>query len=221
MKIFKVIVALKTPSEEGLKADFRRRSKDVAEAAAFFNDKFARWNKRIFITEIAQSKISMLLIKEVVDDRTVISPLEFGTFSRFLYHNRNWSRFSRETSKLFASVMFREIGRDDAIRIVNDTGEKPAIKNELIELFTSAELHAPPDHETGPDASPAAESEPGPESEAETGDASGYSTSVLADELALKTFQFLIDTQYIGKSSPEKKKIVTKVKLLLRDWLER
>ena len=49
---------------------------------------------------------------------------------------------------------------------------------------------------------------------------SGRQTSI-SDELAVKTFQFLLDTQYIGKSSPEKRKAVDKIKNILNEWLER
>jgi len=215
MKIFKVIVTLKTPSEEGLKADFRKKSKDVFEAAAFFNNKFARWNKRIFVSNIEPNKISMLLIKEVIDDDTVISPLEIGIFSRFLYHNKKWSVYSRETSKLFASIMFKEINNADAMKIVTETEDKSGVRDEFVELIGSDKGSvSEPAQPVGIEADKPENNDGGAEEKV------NYGNSVIADELAIKAFQFLLDTQYIGKTSPEKKKAVAKIKAILFEWLE-
>ncbi len=215
MKIFKVIVTLKTPSEEGLKADFRRKAKDVFEAAAFFNNKFARWNKRIFVSNIEPNKISMLLIKEVIDDDTVISPLEIGIFSRFLYHNKKWSVYSRETSKLFASIMFKEINNADAMKIVTETEDKSGAKDEFVELIGSDKGSV---CEVLPPVGIEADKPEIMDGEAE--EKVNYGNAVIADELAIKAFQFLLDTQYIGKTSLGKKKAVAKIKAILVDWLE-
>lgn len=227
MKVFKVIVALKTPSQAGMTADFRKKAKDIFDAADFFNNKFARWNKRILITGIDNNKIDMLLIKEVIDDKTIISPLEIGVFSRFLYHNRSWQNFSCETSKLFKSIMFKEISRDEALKIISESEIKDGDREGVILLLENAETEGGPGGETRsgrPDEIIYGDSEDAViEDNSElsfnkTG--SGRQTSI-SDELAVKTFQFLLDTQYIGKSSPEKRKAVDKIKNILNEWLER
>ena len=226
MKIFKVIVALKTPSPEGMKADFRDRSKDIFDAADFFNNKFARWNKRLFITDIDNNKIDMLLIKEVSDDNTIISPLEIGVFSRFLYHNRKWQEYSRETSKLFTSIMFKEISRGEALKIVAESTVKSGDRDGVVELLQGAGTAGERDGESrrgAPDEIVYEKVEDG-NSAADDGSrdtfSSGRHTSI-SDELAVKTFQFLLDTQYIGKSSPDKRKAADKIKAILTEWLER
>ncbi|HOD39668.1 MAG TPA: hypothetical protein PKW98_09920 [Candidatus Wallbacteria bacterium] len=215
MKIFKVIVALKTPSEKGLNADFRKRSKDIFDAADFFNNKFARWNKRIFITDIDNSKIYMLLIKEAGADAAVISPLEIGVFSRFLYHDRKWAEFSSEQSKLFKSVMFNEIDAAEALHIVDESPIEKGDREGVTELLKTAETHAAP----APQADSAERSVEAGE-ETASGFSSGRQTQI-SDELAVKTFQFLLDTQYIGKSSPEKRRAVNNIKSILTEWLEK
>lgn len=215
MKIFKVIVALKTPSEKGLNADFRRRSKDVFDAADFFNNKFARWNKRIFITDIDNSKIYMLLIKEAGAGAAVISPLEIGVFSRFLYHDRKWAEFSSEQSKLFKSVMFDEICAGEALRIVDESPVEKGDREGVTELLKTAETQAAA---ASPTDAPQRAIDNG------EGDAAGFSSgrqTQISDELAVKTLQFLLDTQYIGKSSPEKRRAVNNIKSILTEWLEK
>lgn len=64
------------------------------------------------------------------------------------------------------------------------------------------------------------------ENSIETGEgaAAGFSSgrqTQISDELAIKTFQFLLDTQYIGKSSPEKRRAVSNIKSILTEWLEK
>jgi hypothetical protein len=225
MKIFKVIVALKTPSPEGMKADFRDRSKDIFDAADFFNNKFARWNKRLFITDIDNNKIDMLLIKEVSDDNTIISPLEIGVFSRFLYHNRKWQEYSRETSKLFTSIMFKEISRGEALKIVAESTVKSGDRDGVVELLEGGRTAGESGGESrrgAPDEIIYEKVEDADRSDDASSDtfASGRHTSI-SDELAVKTFQFLLDTQYIGKSSPDKRKAADKIKAILTEWLEK
>lgn len=221
MKIFKVIVALKTPSEKGLKADFRGRSKDIFDAADFFNNKFARWNKRIFVTDIDNNKIDMLLIKEVVSDADIISPLEIGVFSRYLYHNRKWADYSSEQSKLFKSVMFKEIGPGEALEIVAESPVKEGDREGVVELLGSAQAAvSQTTSRVGTSAGAAGIDQPEVDESASAAPLSGRRTPI-SDELAVKTFQFLLDTQYIGKSSPDKRKTVDAIKSLLAEWLER
>lgn len=225
MKIFKVIVALKTPSPEGMKADFRDRSKDIFDAADFFNNKFARWNKRLFISDIDNNKIDMLLIKEVIDDNTIISPLEIGVFSRFLYHNRKWQEYSRETSKLFTSIMFKEISRGEALKIVAESTVKSGDRDGVVELLEGGQTAGERNGESrrgAPDEIVYEKAEDVERSDDASRDtfSSGRHTSI-SDELAVKTFQFLLDTQYIGKSSPDKRKAADKIKAILTEWLEK
>ncbi len=223
MKIFKMIVALKTPSEKGLKADFRGRAKDIFDAANFFNNKFARWNKRLFITDIDNNKIDMLLIKEVVSSDDIISPLEIGVFSRYLYHNKKWSEYSSEQSKLFKSVMFKEIGSDVALKIVNESRIEEGGREGVVELLESAPVdisQTASQNGISADIDAGAIDQSNADESASNTQLSGRHTPI-SDELAIKTFQFLLDTQYIGKSSPDKRKAVDSIKLILTDWLER
>jgi hypothetical protein len=239
MKIFKVIVALKTPSPEGMKADFRGRSKDIFDAADFFNNKFARWNKRLFITGIDNNKIDMLLIKEVIDDKTIISPLEIGVFSRFLYHNRQWQLYSCETSKLFKSIMFKEIDRGEALKIIEESGIDSGDRDGVIELLRDDSAGGGREGEIragAPDEIVYEKIADGRRKNIVDGDSGGDGgvydggdsidaplsgrRTAISDELAVKTFQFLLDTQYIGKSSPDKRKAVDRIKSILTQWLE-
>ncbi len=285
MRFFKVMLTLKNPSKKGESLDFRTKESDIAHAQERFNEKFSKWNKRVFVIEISENRITLLLVKEVVEPGADITPLEIGKFSSILYRDRGWDKFSKEPSKLFASVMFREIAKRDEIEteltaLSNQSGIDEIIKEYSKEITDIAsdesrdrreddtrESREPNYYRSRKTADRDMEIEsdrfnetrvreildgeninesnykketsgiiinseiytndndgscrvPMDEINGGEGSADGE-TSGISDETALKTLQLLIETKDIGRSSAEKKRIISGVKKMLMHWLER
>lgn len=106
-KIYKTVLTLKVPNTEGQNLDFTTKISEIKRAEDSFNQKFAGWRKRIIITKIEKDRIELALIMEC--EKENITAREIGYFSKFLYHNENWSQYSSEDTKLFSSKLFEEI----------------------------------------------------------------------------------------------------------------
>ncbi len=285
MRFFKVMLTLKNPSKKGENLDFRTKESDIAHAQERFNEKFSKWNKRVFVIEISENRITLLLVKEVVEPGADITPLEIGKFSSILYRDKAWDKYSKEESKLFASVMFKEIsgheeietelaalsqqtGIDEIIKEFEKETAKAAsdeIKNQRGENYQrqanenyfknkrssdrDMEIESDRFNETRvreiledenfnesnykkensgiirnsePDIKDNAGSSYGSiNGSSDNEDSSNGEISNISDETALKTLQLLIETQDIGRSSAEKKRIIAGVKKMLMHWLER
>lgn len=211
MRIFKAILSLKTPSDEGRELDFNSKKKDIIEAAEAFNIKYERWNKRIFVTEIEKFKISILLIKEVIDDKEVISPLEIGMFSKFLYHNKGWEKYSRETSKLFTSILFREsTDKGECLKLLSGVINKRGVS----EIMDNIEKLRLADEKS----SDKAESSVAPVNLTAENTDLNYENEI-SDELAIKTLDFLIASKNIGSKAVEKRNAINRIKEIIAEWL--
>ncbi|HNY12712.1 MAG TPA: hypothetical protein PKK26_14070 [Candidatus Wallbacteria bacterium] len=256
MRFFKVMLTLKNPSKKGESLDFRTKESDITHAQERFNEKFSKWNKRVFVIEISENRITLLLVKEIVEPGADITPLEIGKFSSILYRDKAWDKYSKEESKLFASVMFKEIsgheeietelaalsqqtGIDEIIKEYEKETAKAAsdkVKIQRDENYYKSKRSSGRDTEIESDSFNETKnreiSDNVKNSEPDTcdkdepcqgslDDQGDDKISDISDETALKTLQLLIETQDIGRSSAEKKRIIAGVKKMLMHWLER
>jgi len=242
------MLTLKNPSKKGESLDFRTKESDIAHAQERFNEKFSKWNKRVFVIEISENRITLLLVKEVVEPGADITPLEIGKFSSILYRDKGWDKFSKEPSKLFASVMFKEIsghgeietelaalsqqtGIDEIIKeyeketakaASNETRVREILEDENFNESNYKKEISDIIRNSEPDINDNAGSRYVTINDSNNDeDSINSEISGISDETALKTLQLLIETQDIGRSSAEKKRIIAGVKKMLMHWLER
>ena len=113
MKAYNICLRLKTPSTEGKLLSFIDKTKDILESAEIFNKKFSGWSKTILITGIQKDRINLLLILE--KEKHNISTREIRSFTAYLYHEKMWNIYSRETAKLFEGIIFKEVDKKDLV----------------------------------------------------------------------------------------------------------
>lgn len=90
---------LKSPSDLALTEGLENNTEDTYEAAEFFNNRF-QGIKKVTILEVQGIALRLMLVYErSTPDK--ITAKELTVFSRYLYNERNWDRFTKEDNKLF------------------------------------------------------------------------------------------------------------------------
>ena len=115
--LYSISLKLKTPSEKGKKANFKDDQDDLAEALHEFNMKYRSWSKRLILTKIENNFFNIILVIE--KDKDKISTREIRSFTAYLNKEKNWSVYSRESSKLFGGIKFLEISLNEAKEIIS------------------------------------------------------------------------------------------------------
>ncbi|ELK41166.1 MULTISPECIES: hypothetical protein [Brevibacillus] len=90
---------LKSPSDSALENGLDDFAEDTYDAAEFFNNRF-KGIKKITILEVEGVALRLMLVYERSTPDKVTAK-ELTIFSRFLYNERSWDRFTKEPSKLF------------------------------------------------------------------------------------------------------------------------
>ncbi|MCY6354358.1 hypothetical protein [Clostridium sp. ZS2-4] len=108
IKVFRFKLSFKVPTEEGTNLDFITKSEDIFYAINEFNDKFQN-SKNIKLISIEKQHIEILLYIKVNNKNIKVSGKDLSLFSRKLFHDREWSRYSRDKGKLFMSVLAKDI----------------------------------------------------------------------------------------------------------------
>jgi len=93
---------LKSPSEAALEKGLENFSEDTYDAAEFFNHRF-QGIKKITVLEVEGIAVRLMLVYERSTPEKVTAK-ELTVFSRFLYNERGWDKFTKEPSKLFIPI---------------------------------------------------------------------------------------------------------------------
>lgn len=107
-KIFSVEVILSYPNEEGLKLDFRTKALDIFYAVEQFNANFPGF-KSIKLQDIKKDTIKFLFDIEVVSEDVIVNARDITVFSKRLFHDRGWSKYSAKDTKLFTGNEFEDV----------------------------------------------------------------------------------------------------------------
>jgi len=97
---------LKSPSELALTEGLSKYAEDAYDAAEFFNNRF-RGIKQITVLDVEGVALRLMLVYE----RTTLEKVTakaLTIFSRYLFHERSWSRFSKEPTKLFIPTTIQQ-----------------------------------------------------------------------------------------------------------------
>jgi|GEM_PF-3024666 len=92
-------LTLKAPSETALIDGLDNFAEDTYEAAEFFNSRF-QGIKKITILGVKGIILSLMLVYEK-NTPDKVTAKELTVFSRHLYHELKWDRFTKEANKLF------------------------------------------------------------------------------------------------------------------------
>ena len=198
---YEVSLKLKSPSELALRTNLYDHKEDVIEAVEFFNRRF-KGIKQIILLEVGISLIDLILIFNVKPVSKVTAK-ELTVFSRYLYHDKGWSDFSKEPSKLL--IPAKEITELYDEEVIFELQER----NISFEDF-GIEPYDFDDYEyEGIDAIDDI-------NEREEGDVS----VALNDTQMLMLMNSIVATQQLGDSDAvrRKKEVIAKIKKLLYPW---
>jgi hypothetical protein len=201
--LFSVSLKLKTPSEEGKKVNFKVFEDDIFEAANEFNLKYNSWNKRIIITEIESNFFKVILMVEKYKEK--VSTREIRTFTAYLNKEKNWSIYSRDTSKLFEGINFSNISLSEAVDTISTIDVDSKIyklqKNDIEFLLE-------------------------PKNQVTSEDNTEEKNEILInpyhdldDEQTLATLNYLLKTKNLGIKNKAKKETILQIKDLLFKWI--
>lgn len=109
---FEIKVALKHPNPTTTQnLDFRSLEGELKEAQAIFNRKHG-YKKITEFKEISPKTITLIL--EISTEHGIDSPArELSSFSRALYNNFGWSKYSSVDNRVFKVIEFNEIVRSE------------------------------------------------------------------------------------------------------------
>lgn len=194
--LYSISLRLKTPSQEGKKINFNDKEKDLFEALNEFNAKFRSWSKRLILTKIEHNFFRLILVVEKQKDK--ISTREIRSFTAYLNKEKNWSVYSRESSKLFEGIKFSKITFNEAKEIVSNISTDSTMYNmqeeDIVFLLQKEDIKEPYNVFLEPN-------------------------DDLSDEQAVAIFNYLLKTRNLGSNNEDKKKTILQIKDLLIKWL--
>lgn len=200
--IYSISLKFKTPSEEGKKLSFKNMTTDLLEALYEFNIKYRCWSKRLVLTQIENNFFNILLIIE--KEKEKVSTREIRSFTAYLNKQKNWSVYSRETSKLFEGVRFSKISLEEAKEVISAIDKQSDLfstqKEDIDFLLTQSKLTQK-------------------EISDEKKKMSTQTIHDLSDEQAIAIFNYLLKTKNLGSSHGEKNETILHIKDMLVKWL--
>ena len=104
--IYDVELVLKVPNNQGKLLDFRTRILDIIYAVEEFNYSNFSIKKKLYLKNVERKVIQLYLY---IDKKSDVTARDISAFSKRLYHDKNWSIFTRETSKLFTTLKLERI----------------------------------------------------------------------------------------------------------------
>jgi len=200
---------LKSPSETALEAGLDRYAEDTYMAAEFFNQRF-QGIKKITILEVEGIAVRLMLVYERSTPEKVTAK-ELTVFSRYLYNERGWDKFTKEPTKLFIPTKIVPMEWHEAhFAITADFERDP--DDELIKRYPSlwpdwADFGFEPEDD---EVMVSCE---------EDDDISSYEEE-LSDEQLIAVLNSILATQDIGsnKAKEAKKSVIKQIKKLITPW---
>jgi len=199
---------LKSPSETALETGLDRYAEDTYMAAEFFNQRF-QGIKKITILEVEGIAVRLMLVYERSTPEKVTAK-ELTVFSRYLYNERGWDKFTKEPTKLFIPTKIVPMQWHEAhFAITADFERDP--DDELIKRYPSlwpdwADLGFEPEEEVTVNCE-------------EDDDISSYEDE-LSDEQLIAVLNSILATQDMGsnKAKEAKKSVIKQIKKLITPW---
>lgn len=194
--LYNISLKLKTPSQEGKKINFNDINKDLYESLKEFNSKFRSWNKRLILTKIENNFFELILVVEKQKDK--VSTREIRSFTAYLNKEKNWSIYSRESSKLFEGIKFIQLTFNEAKDIISNINIDSflyKIQKDDIEFLLREKDEVKESVKSNLE----------------------YS-EILTDEQAISIFDYLLKTKEIGNNE-DKKRTVSQIKQILSNWV--
>lgn len=199
---------LKSPSETALEAGLDRYAEDTYMAAEFFNQRF-QGIKKITILEVEGIAVRLMLVYERSTPEKVTAK-ELTVFSRYLYNERGWDKFTKEPTKLFIPTKIVPMQWHEAhFAITADFERDP--DDELIKRYPSlwpdwADFGFEPEEEVTVSCE-------------EDDDLSSYEDE-LSDEQLIAVLNSILATQDMGshKAKAAKKSVIKQIKKLITPW---
>lgn len=203
---------LKSPSEQALDQRLDSFVEDTYVAAEFFNNRF-QGIKKITILEVEGIAVRLMLVYERSTPDKVTAK-ELSVFSRYLYNERGWDKFTKEPTKLFIPTKIVPMEWHEAhFAITADFERDP--DDEFIKRYPSlwpdwADFGFEPDDEGAITSTVSCE---------EDDDISSYEDE-LTDEQLIAVLNSILATQDFGaKEAKETKKATIKqIKKLITPW---
>lgn len=200
---YRIALRFKTPTEEGKSVDFHSLMDDILEAIEQFNDKFRNWSKRLILCSLS-NHLNLLLVIE--NDKDKVTTREIRSFTAYLYHEKGWKAYSRETSKLFEGVRFTKISineANDELKSINFDTISDKQNKDIEELLSYIKKNVQNDNIVI--------------------DKTNFNEDMYIDELtdeqSLAIFTYLLETKDLGNSQNKKKDTISKIKNILLEWL--
>ncbi|MCF6093888.1 hypothetical protein L1765_07880 [Microaerobacter geothermalis] len=199
---------LKSPSETALETGLDRYAEDTYMAAEFFNQRF-QGIKKITILEVEGIAVRLMLVYERSTPEKVTAK-ELTVFSRYLYNERGWDKFTKEPTKLFIPTKIVPMEWHEAhFTITADFERDP--DDELIQRYPSlwpdwADFGFEPEDDVVVSCE-------------EDDDLSSYEEE-LSDEQLIAVLNSILATQNMGshKAKEAKKSVIKQIKKLITPW---
>lgn len=109
-RFFYVVLTFKAPNEEGKKINFKKKEniKEILIGVKKFNREFPEI-KKLKIKDVTETEIHFYFAVCDASGNAAYTTRDLSFFSKRMYHDLNWARFSREESKMFTGLKFEEI----------------------------------------------------------------------------------------------------------------
>lgn len=108
VRVYEIELAFKVPNDQGRLLDLRSKVFDIIYAVEEFNYTDFKDSKKIYLANIDKRTISLLLYIDKLTGTKAVTARDISVFSKRLYHDKNWSIFTKENAKLFTTIKFEE-----------------------------------------------------------------------------------------------------------------
>ncbi|CAM3996260.1 hypothetical protein COLU111180_18560 [Cohnella lubricantis] len=190
-----MVLKLKNPSEEAKGTPLSAFKEQVLEATEEFNKTFKGIKSLIFLG-VTEGTIDVLLVF-FHPIASKVTAKELTVFSRYLYHDKGWGRFSKEEGKLFILAQpVKEFDYTDADYALSEY----EVDRDRYPFF--------------PDYGPDLEDD---EAVNEQDDSEAEDSEELADEAMAPILQYILTTQNMGplRVREEKQRAIRQIKKIL------
>ncbi|MCC7572828.1 MAG: hypothetical protein KO464_05510 [Candidatus Methanofastidiosum sp.] len=187
---------MKTPTPEFKVMGFKPLAEDINFAVSAFNKKYLK-RRQIIIVEVEDFQIRLLLVDEEFMKKTY-SIRDIVFFSKYLFNDRNWQRFSRDNNTLFYAGRNEEFTAEDAYTTLIEENLFP------YDYLDFEELDIPSEEDNNEEDLNILSEEP-----------------ELTDEQALDAFRLLLSTRNLGheKIRESKEEDIISIKATLTRWI--
>lgn len=130
-RTFAVLIGLQDPNPRN-KVDFTEKelTKDIMTTCEEFNV-YHKGMQKLKITEITSQMINVELMIMAEPQEDIEAYRKIGLFSRRLYNDHGWAKYSNTTGRLFTVVAEREI-TDEIKELIPEKGGLEKADNEIV-----------------------------------------------------------------------------------------